>query len=261
LLPGVSKTAILTLRARVDEHAREDRVLVDPLAAEWWTRVEWPAELDPWYATQTGLAFRADDIDRIIRRFAELEPLGTVVELGAGLSTRRSRLEDLAIERWVDVDLPAVVGLRRAWNAGGDQIAASVTDYAWMDTLSGPQIFIAEGLLYYLPRAEVDALFAELRRRFAGSIVIMDVLGRLAYPQLLEVTRALGAPVQWKHEDDFDRILESHGLETVEGFEPARLTEQMVARYWHRFDNKTRGAIFCSQALMDRRSGVAMGRI
>jgi O-methyltransferase involved in polyketide biosynthesis len=266
---AVSKTSILTLRARADEHARADRAFADPVAAEWFTRVAWPIELDAWYgpAAQIALALRADDIDQILRRYARSTPLSGVVELGCGFSTRQSRLADLSIDRWLDVDLEDVVRLRRSLGASGEQVAASVLDDVWMDRVSGDpsgQIFIAEGLLYYLPRREVDRLFDTLTRRFPGAAIIMDVLGANDHATLLRNTAAVGTPVAWRYEGDFKDVLAGFGLASVPGFEPDRLLEDALKRYWARFDDKMRGAIYWAmnnEMSMRSRSGTVLGRL
>ncbi len=272
MLSGVSKTAILTLRARAEEHHRPDRIFEDPTAAEWWTRVEWPVELDLWYRpdTQSGLARRADDINRIARRAVETLGVDRIIELGCGLSTRSARLSDLRLAHWFDVDLPEVIALRTRWGVGGarhTQIASSVLDHAWIDRLHGEphrHLFIAEGLLYYLPREEVDALIDALGRRFAGSLVLTDMVGRINHPKLLEQTRAVGTPVRWRFEGDFDDVLADLGLVAVPELEPNLLSREAVARYWSRFDKAARGVIFFSMhqpALWSSRSGNVLGRL
>lgn len=270
MLSGVSSTAILTLRARAEEHTREDRVFEDPLGADWWARSEWPAELDAWYGpdVQMALALRADDIDRIAARYAELERPRSIVELGAGLSTRRHRLPGLSSLAWTDVDLPEVVALREAWGVGGAehrQVACSVLDRRWMDALepdSGPHLFIAEGLFYYLPRAEVDALLTDLRMRFPGSAIIFDVVGATDYAKLHENTARVGSPIEWKLETHFESALSDFSLREVPEFEPRRLAFDAVDRYWQRFDPKTRGMIYLamgSPLFMAGRSGTLLG--
>ncbi len=271
-LSGVSKTAILTLRARAEEHARSDAVFSDPLAVTWLGRTEWPSELDAWYGpdSQMSLALRADDIDQITRRYLEATTVHTVVELGCGLSTRRQRLEDLTWKQWVDVDLPEVVALREQWGAGGErhqQLGCSVLDRSWMDALEGPAdqfLFIAEGLFYYLPRADVQALLADMGRRFTGSSIIFDVVGPLDFAKLRDNTALVGAPVQWKLETGFDAVLEDLGLDVKDDFEPEALAKTALDRYWHRFDQKTKGMIFLalnSELFRAGRSGTVLGQL
>jgi len=269
VLSGVSKTAILTIRARADEHARDDGVFDDPVAADWWSRLSWPPDLDEWYAddAQGNLAFRAHDIDLIVCEYASTRPAISVIELGCGLSTRRERLQDLASTRWVDVDLPEVAELRKKWGASGQQVGCSVLDHSWMDHVAGDpanHIFIAEGLLYYLPRAGVDALLAELERRFAGSAFIMDVIGKNDHAKLLENTARVGSPIQWCHEGDFEQVLETFGLGSIEGLEPAALNEAALTRYWDRFSKRLQVAIYWAMNAEDfrgGRSGTVIGRL
>lgn len=272
MLPGVSMTAILTLRARAEEHLREDRVFEDPVGAEWWSRASWPPELDGWYGddVQMALALRADDIDHIAARYLSAAAPRSVVELGAGLSTRRDRRPEFSALVWTDVDLPEVVALRESWGAGGPghrHLACSVLDRSWMTALAateGPHLFIAEGLFYYLPREEVDRLLRDLAARFPGSAIIFDLVGATDYPKLLENTLRVGSPIQWKLETDFERVLEDFGLSPVPEFEPTRLALMGVERYWRRFDVKTRGMIYLamgSPLFMAGRSGTVLGTL
>jgi O-methyltransferase involved in polyketide biosynthesis len=265
MLPGVSKTAILTLRARAEEHARADRVFEDPIAAQWLAKVEWPSELDTWYdpSAQSSLALRADDIDRIVRRYQSYDDPLTLVELGCGLSTRRHRLADLDLQGFVDLDLPEVIALRERWGVHGG-LASSVLDLAWLDRIEGRPFFVAEGLLYYLPRSEVDRLLGALRARFAGAPFLFDLLGRNDHPALLESTRRVGTPIQWRYDVGFDEALEHFGLGVIEGFEPDVLMNEALARYWHRFDDRVRVGIYYAQhspPIWAGRSGMILGKL
>jgi hypothetical protein len=193
-----------------------------------------------------------------------------VIELGAGLSTRCQRLmeEGYEAERWVDLDLEPVAALRRSLGAPGEQLAGSVLDLGWLDRIGEPDpeqlIFIAEGLFYYLPRAEVDTLLGVMAQRFPGAALLIDVLGRNDYPTLLEHTRAVGTPILWKLERDYAEVLPDLGLDPIPGFEPDRLMDEMLARYWHRFDKTLQGGIFVarqSPAFWAGRSGNVLGRL
>lgn len=268
MLSGVSKTALLTLRARAEEHARSDRVFSDLLAAEWFANSTWPKDLDRWSdKARYALAFRADDIDHLVAHCLNDRPCA-VIELGCGLSTRRHRLADRSgtpFTRWIDLDLPEVIAQRRAWGESGEAIASSVLDLAWMDRLElqEPAIFIAEGLLYYLPRDQVDRLFLELRARFPGSAIIFDVVGANDFPTMLESSSAVGSPITWKLEN-YDRILEDFGLSVIDGLDADTLSDAALMRYWDRFDPQMQGAIYfvmSSELLRRGRSGTVLGRL
>lgn len=239
---------------------REDRIFEDPIAAEWFAKLSWPSDLDTWYLdnAQTNLAIRAHDIDQIMRDYSASH----VVELGCGLSTRQQRLRDSEIESWVDVDLPEVIALRTQWGVQGG-IGKSVTDYSWMDGLQ-PDLIVAEGLLYYLARDEVDALLAAMRERFSGAALLMDVIGVNDFPALAERTTELGCPIQWKYEGDFADVVGSFGLTEVKGYGPDQLTAEALKRYWHRFDEKLQTGIYFAKnnpTFWAGRSGTILGRL
>ena len=267
-LPGVSKTAVLTLRARAEEHERPDRVFEDSVAARWFAELDWPAELDDWYAdkAQTNIALRAADLDDILRRFVSSadREARAIVELGCGFSTRARRLDDLDL-RWVGVDLPPVIALRKAWGGSPHDIACSVLDRSWMkDVGPGPHVFVAEGLLYYLPRAEVDALMDDMRQAFPNAPIVMDVLGALDFPKLHSHTERLGAPVLWHLERPFPEVLEDFKLSGIDGFAPDEIARRALARYFSRLDPAVQVMTWWALnagLLPDQRSGNIIGRL
>jgi len=100
LLPGVSETATLTLRARAHEHERSDRLFADPVAAEWFRQFEWPPKQDRWWSsinTGRGLAFRADAIDDIVAQYHSSVPSFARSALRQALSYLRRTLGPSAI--------------------------------------------------------------------------------------------------------------------------------------------------------------------
>lgn len=268
VLAQVSKTAILTLRARADEQQRPDPCVVDPTAVAWLAQLSWPPELDGWYQpdAQLALALRADDVDRIVRRYVAAAQPRSIVELGCGLSTRRQRLPELAHLAWLDLDLPPLIAVREALGAPPPHRGCSVLDPSWISSLpAGPDhLFIAEGLFYYLPRAEVDALLTAMAQRFEGSALLFDVVGATDYPKLLENSRSVGAPITWKLERDFDEVLLDFGLEPIPQLTPDQLMHEALTRYWERFDRRTQGLIYFAMNTPEvwaRRSGMVLGRL
>lgn len=264
-LTPVGSTAVLTLRARAEEHGRPDGVLDDPEAARALAALDWPAQLDAWYddTAQCSLALRAAHFDEITRRWAAQRPLAGVVELGGGLSTRPQRLTDLTL-RWALLDRPDVSQLRAQLGLqAGLELRGSVLDHAWMDALEpGPWLFIAEGLLYYLPKAEVHALLAALGRRFAGSAILFDLPGSYDAPALAQAAASVGAALAWSHEGDLDQALPQLGLDPAPGFTPAELSDQALQRYWPRWPPLAQAGFFFARAqpqLWAARSGNLLG--
>jgi O-methyltransferase involved in polyketide biosynthesis len=269
-LDPVSNTAILTLRARADEHHRLDRLFADPVAAAWWRQVEWPSELDAWYTqwSQAKTAIRAQQIDHLVRsRLAELPGAG-VVELGAGLSTRRHRLQDAGTDRWLDLDLPEMIALRARLGASGESLPCSVLDRGWFAELGARApdrwILIAEGLFYYLPRAEVDRLLADLRRTFPGATMIFDVIGGVDAWSSSAASLKAEAPIAWTLDLAYEEAMREWGLEALPGREPDRLMHETIdhfgARYGPAFAAVTR-TLARVPFLRDRRSGLITGRL
>jgi O-methyltransferase involved in polyketide biosynthesis len=126
------------------------------------------------------LAMRSRRFDRFCEEFLHRSPQGVIVELGCGLSSRFSRIDNGTVD-WYDLDLPEVIAIRRQFftqTARSHMIASSVLDFQWMDLLTPTPkevIFIAEGLLMYLPEAGVKDLVLELQRRFPGCGLVCEV--------------------------------------------------------------------------------------
>jgi O-methyltransferase involved in polyketide biosynthesis len=263
----VSETAVLTLRARADEHARASRLFADPLAEAWMARLSWPASMNRWYTpfAQAKTAIRAAQLDRIVRELLRRAPTATLVELGAGFSTRAERLA-LPPTQALAVDLAGVIAQREALGAPrARMVAASVLEPGWMEAVpAGPTILVAEGLLYYLPRSEVDALMGALGRRFAGAPMVFDVIGALDLPAAARSSRRAGAPILWAVEPPLDAAHARFGLEAIEGLEPAGILAETVQLFGRRY-----GPLFAwvlermtrIRWLAGRRSGIVVGRL
>lgn len=207
-LRGTPKTLLLTLRARAIEHARPDGLFRDPTAADWSARLPWDAEYEALLTPtrQTGFAVRTRVYDEVAARFLDSHPGARVVELGAGLSTRWQRIGQGRAHRaeWVEIDLPEVITLRRELEGeseGHRTIARSLFDHTWMDTLpeaaSEDSLFIAEGVLVFLPEAEVRAVVVAMRRRFPGATFLLDAGGGALETRSGPPFAAAGAPMQW----------------------------------------------------------------
>ncbi|MBN1772109.1 MAG: class I SAM-dependent methyltransferase [Deltaproteobacteria bacterium] len=201
-LAAVSETLFFPLYARAVESRHPRTVLPDP-EAERLTRA-----LDPHFVASPkllhrklaarklpaklplSLAMRTRYFDRVTRAFLEAHPGGSVVTLGCGLCTRRARLDN-GRALWVDLDLPAVMALRRnliAENPRVTSIDRSVLDLAWLDALpaapGAARLFLAEGLFMYLPADGVQSLVQALAGRFPGSELVAEVFARSWVPRM-----------------------------------------------------------------------------
>jgi O-methyltransferase involved in polyketide biosynthesis len=183
-LEGVSETTLWTLYRRAAEAARPDTVLHDPMAVELIEKIDFPFE-DRFGASpgwSQWQALRARTFDREVRRFLHDHPGGTVVALGEGLETQYWRVNNGSV-RWVSVDLPAVIDLRRRLLPEAPRmelVASSVVDGAWHDAIDGPDgvLVTAQGLLMYLRPDEVHDLVAACARRVRSGALLFDAVPR-----------------------------------------------------------------------------------
>jgi O-methyltransferase involved in polyketide biosynthesis len=182
---GVAETLLWTLSHRAAEARRPDTVLADPIAVELVDTIEFPfaerfGEATP--ARAQWQALRAKCFDRAARRFLAAHPGATVVALGEGLETQRVRVDDGRM-RWVSVDMPVVIALRRRFlpeAARTQLVESSVTDHGWLDAIdtSAPVLVTAQGLLMYLAPAEVHALLAAVAERIPQGAIVFDAVSR-----------------------------------------------------------------------------------
>lgn len=184
-LTGVPETLLWTLYQRATEARRPDTVLPDPKAVALVDAIDYPFErfggADMGQAQWQAL--RARCFDQQVRRFLDGHPQGTVVALGEGLETQFWRMDNGQI-RWLTVDLPEVIDLRRRLLPTSSPrqrtLCCSALDPRWMDEVdTGHGVLVtAQGLLMYLQPSEVHALVAACARRFPGGALLLDAVPR-----------------------------------------------------------------------------------
>src|ERR1700720_912499 len=169
-LTGVSATMLITLAAKV-------------LAATEAPDLQYQAhrsleilrqlEIDPRRFNLNArevraVVLRSQWFAQTVRRFLEGHPDGMCINLGCGLDLSFEELEAVGEGRftWIDVDLPEVIAIRRQFFAETPRrriVAGDITDPQLFATIpwdSGrPAIVVAEGVLYFLQRAQVESLF------------------------------------------------------------------------------------------------------
>ncbi|SDT80574.1 O-methyltransferase [Streptomyces sp. TLI_053] len=149
-----------------------------------------------------GSVHRAIVLDEITRRFARAHPTGTVLSAGIGLCTRDERLAGTVPDgiRWLGVDVPEVVELRRRLLPDSRALVhpASLTAPEWTGVVeagTGPTLVIAEGVLMYLSPAEVTGFLGDVRRHLGpGTRLAADFFHPwIALSGLHPISRATGA--------------------------------------------------------------------
>jgi methyltransferase (TIGR00027 family) len=188
---GVSETALITLKARVIEAEKENPVIEDPIGLECLNRLQSLLPIEtrdrilnkklPSTLTR-HLALRARKYDSYARTFIEENPNGMVVSLGCGFDTRYWRVSANAW-KYVEVDLPEVIAVKKKVLddiANYQMIGSSVLEEAWIERILSMQkenvLFLAEGLLMYLPESDVIRIFKKLSGSFSQSQVVFEVV-------------------------------------------------------------------------------------
>jgi O-methyltransferase involved in polyketide biosynthesis len=180
-LDGVAETALWTLWFRAVEARRTDGMLSDPVAVEILEKIDFPYEgrFGRLFPSQSlAMALRVLTFDGEVRRFLAEHPDGTVVALGEGLETQFWRVDNGSV-RWLTVDLPESVALRRQLVPANDRMrafAGSALDPGWTERIEPPVLITAQGLLMYLPPADVHALIAMCARHFPGGRFVFDAI-------------------------------------------------------------------------------------
>ena len=114
VLRGASKTLVIPLAARALMSRRDPENFVDPVGTEFLRMLgEEPSrfESDRW--NMAGACARTIILDREVKTALKGHQRAVVVNLGAGLCSRYWRLRTPAGVRWIDVDLPEVIELKR----------------------------------------------------------------------------------------------------------------------------------------------------
>jgi O-methyltransferase involved in polyketide biosynthesis len=209
-LPPVARTLLVPLACRADESRRPDAMIRDDRAREILSRFEEEdtLALKMGGTDRTFTMMRARQFDRYARAFLGEQPGGMVVDIGCGLDTRSSRVDD-GRRLWLGLDLPEVIAVRRTLIPEGPRerlLGGSVTDPAWMDGIAAekrPAIFIAEGVFPYFEPGDVRRLIVNLSERFPGSELAFDALSwfSIRLHSLHPVIRKTGARLGWGMDD------------------------------------------------------------
>ncbi|MGW4797721.1 class I SAM-dependent methyltransferase, partial [Nonomuraea sp. NPDC004297] len=183
----------------------------------------------PWDAAT--LALRGRELDRWTTEFVRAQPGEvTVLHLACGLDTRAHRLGPPPSARWVDVDFPDVIDLRRRLlpEPGGDyrMIGASVTDEGWLEEVPAdrPTVVVCEGLTMYLHEEEGRRLIRSVCARFPSGQLLFDCFskrliryaGKMSWLGMGIAPRAVLESWHWGIDDPHELETWQDGLEYVD---------------------------------------------
>lgn len=157
----------LTLCGRALDSRARHPFLGDRTADEICGRIGYDCARFPMPASSvTDIALRAKKLDGVVRRFVARQTGAVVLDLGAGLDSRMTRVAPPAGVDWYDVDYPEVIALRAeaiGQEKKAEAIAADLTEPGWLDAVptGRPAVVVADGLVAFLAQ---DAFVTLLHR-------------------------------------------------------------------------------------------------
>ncbi len=221
-LKNVSETLWLPLFGKAIESKRNDGFIHDQKAIEiaekacklnpdlnkWWTQLS--KEL------QALMVWRNLTLDAYVSDFISRNGKCTIVNLGAGLCTRYERFKQHPIT-WLEFDLPDVKNAWLEFNEENEQhryYTLSIFEEEWLDQIdhhgNQPVMFIAEGLLMYFSKSQVNELLSRLADRYPNGEFVFEAYSKflLRKPQKdVKKTSAERFPNPWgiKTGKDFEK--------------------------------------------------------
>ena len=213
----VSRTAILTLIARVVASEKQNATYNDPMAVLCLEGLMSAAseEEKRWIIREKRIyggmqlhhamdgAKRARVFDNSANRFIADNPGCTVINLACGFDTRFWRIANQNCT-YIELDLPDVVSLKREIlkdKLGYQLMGCSVLDVSWIDqvTANGNSRFLllAEGLFPYLPEPDAIQLFKRLAQRFTRSQLVLDIIPEKYLKGIWKMLLRLETKITW----------------------------------------------------------------
>ncbi|GAB3754993.1 class I SAM-dependent methyltransferase [Microlunatus parietis] len=177
------------------------------------------------------IAARAKKLDDIVTAFVATHPDAVVLDLGAGLDSRASRVDPPATVRWYDIDLPTVVSVREQVvpvRPGVRSLAADLKDHGWLGDLprDRPAVIVADGLMPFLTAEGFASLLRRLVDHFPAGEIAFNGYPKLAVWVVKHFPKQFGsiAPdvVNPGSDDPHDPERWAPGLTLVEESYPTR---------------------------------------
>ncbi|KFA67609.1 hypothetical protein S40285_08498 [Stachybotrys chlorohalonatus IBT 40285] len=189
-LTGPPETLLGTLVCRSHDAANPNSILSDKWATETVNRIDYDfSKMGVDVNQAAGIAMRGYLFDLWTREFLKENRSATVLHIACGLDARCNRVTHGPEIRWIDVDMPEVVQLRRqvTTEPEGDYrllAASAATPRKWLESIPNdrPTLIIFEGLSMYLSEDEFRNFLQALLKRFAskGGQLVFDHLGTIS---------------------------------------------------------------------------------
>lgn len=201
-LEGITETLLIPLWARAKETGLEKPIIRDERAVEMMEQIDYNfGKFEHERMPQVSIAIRTELLDKATQDFISRHTDGTIVNLGCGLDTRYSRLDNHKIY-WYDLDLPEPIRIRKKFFEETEHykmIDSSVFDYTWIDEVKKdkPILIIVEGLLIYFQEDEVKGLLDKLVDVLPGAEMLCEVTTPLLVERHKKLQHKRVVPFLW----------------------------------------------------------------
>ena len=202
----VQETLTLPLYGRAYCSRKWPSVFPDTLSEEVVGRIDYDFEamdatLKDFQTITWGLRQRV--LADLAAAYLREHPNATVVDLGCGLSTARTQVDNGTC-RFLNIDLPDVIEMRDAVLPAGERernLAHDAYDLAWFDAVERPEdgVFVmCGGVMMYFPAGQNKRLVCGLAERFPNGGICFDAeneAGMRKSNKVVEKQGNTGAPI------------------------------------------------------------------
>lgn len=188
-LQSVQATMLIPLWGRATASEKNPEILYDKQAIEIIADCDFDfSEIAKTFGEYGGLTYlvRARKMEDTIRAFIEKHPRATIVNIGAGLDTTFSRVDNGTIN-WYNLDLPDAIAFRQTLIADSPRnisIAKSFFDVSWFEDVifhaNDGILFVSAGVFYYFHESQLKEAFREMADRFPGGELYFDAESNFA---------------------------------------------------------------------------------
>lgn len=188
-MQSVQGTMLLPLWGRAEYSKKNPEILDDQIAIRIVEDLDFDfSEIEKNFKEFGGLCYviRARKIDDAVRKFIQNHPKATIVNIGAGLDTTFSRVDNGKIH-WYNLDLPDAVEFRRSLIPDSERnscISKSFFDQSWFEDIVFNEkdgiLFISGGVFYYFKDEEMKQIVSAMAVRFPGGEIYFDAESKRA---------------------------------------------------------------------------------
>jgi len=179
---NVQETLLLPLWGRAFETQKNNPRLIDNKAVEIVEKLDYDfsAIAETQAMSQHGWVARSLHTDKVARDFIKKHPNATIVNIGCGMDTTFSRIDNGNIT-FYELDLPDVIELRKHFFEDSERhktIALSFLDTKWFKEISVKDglLLLAGGVFYYFEEEQIRNFFIAVADHFGTCDFFFDSL-------------------------------------------------------------------------------------